>query len=75
SQVAGGISSCARWLKARAVLQPCVAGPSEYADGLRRGMVQANGRRVHAERRAVDNPDLGTLCNVIYLGRMVVCDG
>ena len=25
-------------------------------------------RRVHAERRAVDNPDLGTLCNVIYLG-------
>ncbi len=50
------------------VLQLCVVGPTEYADGLLRGMVQANGRRVHAERRAVDNPDLGTLCNVIYLG-------
>ncbi|EMN3633588.1 YfiR family protein [Pseudomonas aeruginosa] len=57
----------------------CLGGGGLWADDARtsieqrsnaviRGMVQANGRRVHAERRAVDNPDLGTLCNVIYLG-------
>ena len=68
SQVLLGIFSYVRWPKEPAVLQLCVVGPTEYADGLLRGMVQANGRRVHAERRAVDNPDLGTLCNVIYLG-------
>lgn len=68
SQVLLGIFSYVRWPKEPAVLQLCVVGPTEYADGLLRGMVQANGRRVHAERRAVDNPDLGTLCNVIYPG-------
>ncbi|HEP8563814.1 TPA: diguanylate cyclase inhibitor YfiR [Pseudomonas aeruginosa] len=68
SQVLLGIFSYVRWPKEPAVLKLCVVGPTEYADGLLRGMVQANGRRVHAERRAVDNPDLGTLCNVIYLG-------
>ncbi|AVK07734.1 MULTISPECIES: YfiR family protein [Pseudomonas aeruginosa group] len=68
SQVLLGIFSYVRWPKEPTVLQLCVVGPTEYADGMLRGMVQANGRRVQVERRAVDSPGLGTLCNVIYLG-------
>ncbi len=49
SQVLLGIFSYVRWPKEPAVLQLCVVGPTEYADGLLRGMVQANGRRVHAD--------------------------
>jgi len=69
-QVVLGILSYVRWPHEPATLNLCVVGPTEYADNLLRGMVQASGRRVTAQRRALDDTRLGAECNVIYLGAL-----
>lgn len=69
-QVVLGILSYVRWPQEPAELRLCVVGPTEYADSLLRGLAQANGRRVNVVRRAVDDPQLGSDCNAVYLGAL-----
>jgi hypothetical protein len=67
-EVVLGILSYVRWPQEPPTLNLCVVGPTEYADNLLRGLVQANGRRVDAQRRAVGDAQLGGECNAVYLG-------
>lgn len=69
-EVVLGILSYVRWPHEPAVLNLCVVGPTEYADSLLRGMVQANGRHVHVQRRAASDTQLGSECHAIYLGAL-----
>lgn len=63
-----GLLSYVRWPTEPAGIQVCVVGPTAYADGLMRGMVQATGRKVLALRRSYDDTQLGEQCNAVYLG-------
>jgi len=68
SQVVLGILSFARWPQPVEVLQLCVVGPTEYADGLLQGAVQSDGLPVQARRLALDDPRLVSDCQALYLG-------
>lgn len=63
-----GLLSYVRWPTEPAGIQVCVVGPTAYADGLMRGMVQATGRKVLSQRRSYDDTQLGEQCNAVYLG-------
>lgn len=67
-QVVLGILSFVRWPVEPTEVTLCVVGPTEYADGMLRGMVQATGRKVVAQRRSVSDPALGEQCHAVYLG-------
>jgi hypothetical protein len=63
-----GLLSYVRWPTEPAGIQVCVIGPTAYADGVMRGMVQATGRKVLSQRRSYDDAQLGEQCNAVYLG-------
>lgn len=63
-----GLLSYVRWPIEPAGIQVCVIGPTSYADGMMRGMVQATGRKVLSQRRSYDDAQLGEQCNAVYLG-------
>ena len=63
-----GLLSYVRWPTEPAGIQVCVIGPTSYADGMMRGMVQATGRKVFSQRRSYDDAQLGEQCNAVYLG-------
>ena len=63
-----GLLSYVRWPTEPAGIQVCVIGPTAYADGMMRGMVQATGRKVLSQRRSYDDAQLGEQCNAVYLG-------
>ncbi|WP_246165088.1 YfiR family protein [Pigmentiphaga aceris] len=63
-----GLLSYVRWPTEPAGIQLCVVGPTSYADGVMRGMVQATGRKVLAQRLSFDDARLGERCNAVYLG-------
>lgn len=65
-----GILSYVRWPQEPEELNLCVVGPTEYADSLLRGMVQASGRRVSVQRRAVSDTQLGSACHGVYFGAL-----
>lgn len=69
SAVVLGILSYASWPQEPSILNLCVAGPVRYADALLRGgLRQPSGRLLSVQQRSFDDPWLGELCNVIYLG-------
>ena len=67
-QVVLGILSYVRWPVEPAEISLCVVGPTEYSGGMFRGLVQATGRLVVAQRKAINDPGLGSQCNAVYLG-------
>jgi hypothetical protein len=67
-QVVLGILSYVRWPVEPTEVALCVVGPTEYSDGMLRGMVQATGRLVVAQRKAISDPGLGEQCHAVYLG-------
>ena len=71
TQVVFGILSYARWPTEPAQLQLCVIGPTEYTDDLFKGTTQSSGRSVHVSRLLANNPSIASVCNAVYLGKLI----
>jgi hypothetical protein len=70
TQVVLGILSYARWPVEPAQLRLCIVGPTQYTDDLVKGTTQATGRPVLVRRLLVDNPDIVSACDAVYIGKL-----
>lgn len=63
-----GIISYTRWPTELSQLQLCVLAEPLYAGEFLNGVPPSGGKKIVARAMAVDDPDLGRDCNVVYLG-------
>ena len=68
AHVVHGILSYARWPQPLQPLRLCVIAPTEYADLLWQNHELESHQPVQAKRLLVDNPNLETDCDAVYLG-------
>jgi len=68
AQVVHGILSYARWPQPLQPLRLCVIAPTEYADLLWQNHELESHQPVEAKRLLVENPNLETDCDAVYLG-------
>jgi hypothetical protein len=65
-----GIISYTHWPVELAQLHLCIVPPSNYADALALTAAQSRGRPVQVQRVTPDDPALGTICDVVYIGQV-----
>ncbi|MHC6227549.1 YfiR family protein [Pseudomonas sp. X10] len=70
TQVVLGILSYARWPTEPAPLRLCLIGPTEYADDLIKGKVQATGQPMTVRRLLAGDRRTTTECDAIYIGKL-----
>ncbi|MFG0407479.1 YfiR family protein [Pseudomonas sp. FYR_11] len=70
TQVVLGIFSYARWPVEPSPLRLCLVGPTEYADDLIKGQVQASGRPLQVKRLLADDSQVAQACDAIYIGKL-----
>ena len=68
ARVVLGMISYTRWPTDPAELRMCIVPPTDYAQDLSRAASQASGRPIRVALTAAENPDLGTSCDVVYIG-------
>ncbi len=68
AQVVHGILSYARWPQPLQPLRLCVLAPTEYSDLLWKNHELESHQPVQAKRLLVENPNLETDCDAVYLG-------
>lgn len=68
AQAVFGIVSYTRWPADPSSIRLCVVGPTEYADEVLKGAQLAGDRKVVVRRMRLDDPDLATSCDGIYVG-------
>lgn len=72
TQVVLGILSYARWPVEPEQLRLCLIGPTEYADDLVKGTIQASGRPLNVRRLLAGDPRILTQCDAVYIGKLSV---
>jgi len=70
TQVVLGILSYARWPVEPEPLRLCLVGPTEYADDLVKGTIQATGRPLLVRRLLAGNAGIANECDAVYLGEL-----
>ena len=70
SQVVQGIVSYTRWPTPPAVFRLCVVGQTDYAAGLFQSGLQIDGVQLRAQRKTIDDNQLGAACDVVYSGAL-----
>lgn len=65
-----GIISYARWPTNPAPIRLCVTAPAEYAEGLFDPVLLTAPRPIKTLRIELADPQLGTSCDVVYLGEV-----
>jgi len=68
TRVVLGMISYTRWPTDSAELRMCIVPPTDYANDLSRAASQASGRMIRVALTPAESPDLGTSCDVIYIG-------
>lgn len=68
AQVIFGIINYAQWPQTPNPLNLCVVGATEYADYLWKKKPSSPRQTVQTQRLLIDNPQVTTACNLIYLG-------
>ncbi|WXL26418.1 YfiR family protein [Ectopseudomonas mendocina] len=68
AQVVLGIINYARWPALPKPLTLCIVGATEYADKLWQNQPLTSRYDIRTKRLLIDNPQLATECNAVYLG-------